>query len=303
VQHRPFRALLFVPGTRPELFEKARRSGADALVLDLEDAVAEGAKTAARESVAAAIGALGATQIGVYVRINDLSTPHWEDDLRAIVQPGLTGVALPKVQSAGDIALVADKLDQLESAVGLEQAAIDIQPLLETAAGIYAGYKVLSASPRIRSFFGGFAKDGDVSRELDARWTPSGEESLYLRSKLLLEARAAGVPYPISGTWAGLRDLEGLARFAEQNRNLGYTGMYVIHPSHVDVVTQAFTPTADELERYRAIVAKLDEAERLGRGAVEMDGVMIDRAMIARANAVLSVFDSVSTAASTGSRT
>lgn len=293
MQKRPFRALLFVPGTRPDLFEKASRSGADAMVLDLEDAVAENAKSEARRNVAEAIEPLGAAGVGLFVRINDLSTSHWREDIEAIVQPALTGVALPKVQSAADVTRVADVLDELEPRAGIEPGNVDIQPLLETAQGIYAGYHALVASPRVRSFFGGFAKDGDVSRELDARWTASGEESLYLRSKLLLEARAAGVPYPISGTWADLVDLDGLARFADQNRNLGYTGMYVIHPNHVTTVTRAFTPTAAELQWYRDIISQLGEAEQAGRGALQIDGVMIDRAMAARAAELLDAFESL----------
>lgn len=296
MQTRPYRALLFVPGTRLELFEKARATGADALVLDLEDAVAMGAKSEARENVANAIEELGSKGVGVFVRINDLSTPFVEDDLRAVVRPGLTGIALPKVESAADVLKVAERLETLEEAAGIEVGTIDIQPLLETASGLYAGYDVLSASPRIRSFFAGFAKDGDVSRELDARFTPAGEESLYLRSKLLLEGRAAGVPYPISGTWADLQDSAGLTRFAEQNRNLGYTGMYVIHPSHVASVTQAFTPTAAELAWYRDVVARLDAAEQQGLGAVQKDGVMIDRAMAARARELLATFELMSPA-------
>lgn len=291
MQTRPLRALLYVPGTRPELFEKAARSGADALVLDLEDAVAEGAKDDARANVAAGIEQLAPQGLGIFVRINDLATPHWHADTAAVVQAGLTGIALPKVEEPAHISELAALLDELEPAARLEPGSVDIQPLLETARGIHAGYDVLRASPRIRSYWGGFARDGDVSRELDARWTRSGEESLYLRSKLLLDGRAAGVPYPISGTWADLHDLEGLAAFSEQNRNLGYTGMYVIHPSHVDVVTRTFTPTDEELERYRAIVTQLGDAERLGQGAVQMDGVMIDRAMVARAHAVLAAFD------------
>jgi citrate lyase subunit beta/citryl-CoA lyase len=291
MQRRPFRALLFVPGTRPELFGKGPTSGADALVLDLEDAVPEAAKAEARANVHAGIEPVATCGVGLFVRINDLSTPHWRADLHAVVRPGLTGVAVPKVQSAADVQRVAELLDELEPAAGVEPGGVDIQPLLETAKGIHAGFEALSASPRVRSFFGGFARDGDVSRELDARWTRSGEESLYLRSKLLLEARAAGVPYPISGTWADIKDLDGLRRFADQNRNLGYSGMYVIHPSHVPVVTEAFTPTEAELERYREIVSRYEEAGRAGVGAMQLDGVLIDRAMAVRAAELLRVYD------------
>jgi citrate lyase subunit beta/citryl-CoA lyase len=294
MQQRPLRALLFVPGSRPELFEKASRSGADAVVLDLEDAVAPSAKNDARRNVGAAIGVLATSGLGVFVRINDLTTGEWREDLAAIVVPGLTGVALPKVHRPGDVALVADVLAELERSAGVALGEVDIQPLLETAEAMHGAYEILGSSPRIRSFFGGFAKDGDVSRELDARWTRGGEESLYLRSKLLLDGRAAGVPFPITGTWTDLTDLDGLRAFADQNRNLGYSGMYVIHPSHVDAVTHAFTPTPDELARYRMIVDRLEEAEGLGQAAIQVEGVMIDRAMVARARAVLETFESLS---------
>jgi citrate lyase subunit beta/citryl-CoA lyase len=286
VQTRPFRALLFVPGSRPELVPKAVRSGADALVLDLEDAVAESAKAEARELVAAAIDETAGT--GVFVRINDLATAHWEDDLRAVVRPGLTGVAVPKVETVGEIARVDSAVAAIERDAGLEPGSVDVQPLLETARAIHDAHALLSASPRIRSYFGGFARDGDVSHSLGARWTREGDESLYLRSKLLLDGRAAGVPFPISGTWADVADVEGLAAYARQNRDLGYTGMYVIHPSHVAAVTEAFTPSDEELAWFGRVVEALDEAARAGAGAVTIDGVMIDKAMATRARAVLS---------------
>lgn len=293
MQSRPLRALLFVPGTRPDLFEKAARSGADAIVLDLEDAVPEGEKEAARENVAAAVSELSALVSAIFVRTNDLSTPHWRADLQAVVGVGLTGIALPKVRTPADIVNVADALSELEPAAGVEPASVDIQPLLETALGIFNGYHILNSSARVRSFFGGFARDGDVSRELDARWTATGLESLYLRSKLLLEARAAGVPYPISGTWADVRDLDGLTDYAKQNRDLGYTGMYVIHPSHVPVVTAAFTPSGKELDWYRRIIEELDAAASTRRAALMIDGVMIDVAMAARARTALAAFESL----------
>jgi citrate lyase subunit beta / citryl-CoA lyase len=286
MQSRPYRALLFVPGSRSELVPKALATGADALVLDLEDAVAENAKAEAREHVAEAIGICG--ERGVFVRINDLSTDHWEADLRAIVRAGLTGVSVPKVETTDDLRRVAARVGELEREARLEPGSIDLQPLLETASAIHGAFDLLSASPRIRSYFGGFARDGDVARTLGARWTRGGHESLYLRSKLLLDGRAAGVPFPISGTWADLADVEGLAAFARQNRDLGYTGMYVIHPSHVEAVTSAFTPSGEELAWYRRVVETLDEAGEAGTGAVAIDGVMIDKAMAVRARAILS---------------
>ena len=122
---------------------------------------------------------------------------------------------MPKVETVARDRSASTRRSPSSSAdAGLEPGSVDLQPLLETARGIHDAHALLSASPRIRSYFGGFARDGDVSRSLGARWTREGHESLYLRSKLLLDGRAAGVPFPISGTWADVADVEGLAAFA-----------------------------------------------------------------------------------------
>lgn len=290
MQQRPYRSLLFVPASRPDWMERATRFGADAYVLDLEDAVAPGEKAAARQHAAEAIPKLAAEGVGVFVRINDLSTPHWLEDLQAVTVPGLTGVSPPKIHSAGEIETIAHVLDTLEGPAGLEPGSIDLQPLLETAKGIQAGYDVLSASPRVRSFWAGAARDGDVNRELGSQYQLDGSDSLYARSKLLVDGRAAGVPYPLAGTWVDLQDIEGLEAFAAESRILGYTGLYVIHPSHVEVANRAFTPTAEELDRYRLIVAEMEAARSRGSASIQLDGVMIDIAMEQHARRVLDAF-------------
>lgn len=287
MQSRPYRSLLFVPASRPDLIEKAPRFGPDAYVLDLEDAVAPDAKPAARRHAAAAIPALAATGAGVFVRINAVSTPHWLEDLRAVVVPGLTGIALPKPRDAGELAAVAHVLAALEEPAGIAAGSIDVQPLIETAAAIRDAAELLASSPRVRSYWGGAARDGDVNRALGSHFQADGSDSRYVRSKLLVEGRAAGVPYPVSGTWLDLHDLDGLRAFATESLILGYTGMYVIHPSHVAVVNDVFTPSAEELDRYRRIVAELERAEAEGSASLQVDGVMIDIAMGEFARATL----------------
>jgi citrate lyase subunit beta/citryl-CoA lyase len=289
LQSRPFRSLLFVPATKPDWFRKAAESQADAIIIDLEDAVAEREKSAAREFAARGIAEISESGKGTFVRINPLTSTHWLEDLRAVVQPQLTGIAVPKVESPADIECVAHVLDALEAATGLASQAIDIQPLLETARSMIAAHAILSASPRIHSYFGGSARDGDVNRELGSRWRPDGHETLFIRSHLLLQGRAAGVPFPVSGTWTEIADLQGLTRLAQESRDLGYAGMYVIHPTHIDAVNAAFTPTAEELDRYRAIISAYAAAERDGHGTATMSGSLIDKAMLDRAQAVLGV--------------
>jgi citrate lyase subunit beta/citryl-CoA lyase len=296
MQQRPYRSLLYVPADKPEMIAKATRFEADAYVLDLEDAVAEDKKPAARDIARQAIGGLAEQGVGVFVRINAIGTPHWLDDLRSITVPGLTGVVMPKPESAAGVTALSIILDTLEEAAGVEPGSIDIQLLLETAIGMEKAFDLMSACPRVRSAFGGAARDADVNRAVGFRWTQEGRETLYLRSKVLLAARAVGVPFPVTGTWIDLEDLEGLREYAIEGRNLGYSGMYAIHPAQVAVLNEVFTPTAAEIERARAIIAAMEEAEKEGLGAVRFEGTMIDIAMAAGAQEVLTFADQVGVA-------
>jgi citrate lyase subunit beta/citryl-CoA lyase len=297
MQRRPYRSILYVPADKPEWMAKATKFGADAYVLDLEDAVVEESKPAARGMAREAIPGLAAQGVGVFVRINGIETPHWFEDIRSVAVGGLTGIIPPKVSSATEVAAMSLILDALEPPAGIEPGSIDIQILFETAPGIENAFEIIRASPRVRSFFGGVARDGDVNRTIGLRWTKEGRESLYLRSKLLLAGRAAGVPYPVSGTWIDLDDLDGLREYAVECRNLGYTGMYVIHPSHVEIANEVFTPTADEVDRARRIVAEIDRAEQEGLGAVRFEGAMIDIAMAAGSREVLAFVDELNSGA------
>ena len=205
----------------------------------------------------------------------------------AVVHAGLVGVAVPKIYRAAEVAAVAEALADLEAERGIELGTTDVQPLLETALGMHGAFEILTASARVRSCFAGSARDGDANRELGFRWSRGGEETFALRSHLLLEARAAGVAYPISGTWVDVLDATGLEDFAEQSAALGYAGMYVIHPAHVESVNRIFTPSEEQVERYRSIVAEFERAERAGLGAVTFEGSMIDAAMAAQAREFL----------------
>jgi citrate lyase subunit beta / citryl-CoA lyase len=301
-QTRPFRSLLFVPATRPDWVEKAVRSDADAVVIDLEDAVAEAEKPRARELAADSILSVKDAGKGIFVRINGLGTRYWLDDVRAVSVEGLTGISLPKAESAADVICVDHVLTAVESSAGLPERSIDIQPLLETAAGIVNACAILSASDRVRSFFGGSARDGDMNRDLGSRWRRDGRESLFVRAKMLLDGRASRIAFPISGTWTEVQDIEGLEVLAEESRDLGYVGMYVIHPSHVTTVNRAFTPDEAELERYRAIIEAYAESEKAGGGATMLGSSMIDKAMVDRAHEVLRLAELTTSSRTGGAR-
>ena len=155
-----------------------------------------------------------------------------------------------------------------------------IVPLLETANALRTAYDIAISSPRIAYMGGATSRGGDLARSVGFRFTPEGEETLYLRSKVLIDVRAAGIENPISGMWGSLDDLDGLRPFAARTRNIGYEGMMVIHPSHLPIVNEAFTPSAAEIAEWQGIVAAMEEAEAQGLGAIRLDGRLIDVAHV-----------------------
>lgn len=276
--HRPrLRSLLYVPANRPQWFGKALASGADAVILDLEDAVPEGDRAAARACVAELLAA--APGVPVFVRISPAFTQAARDDLSAIASPALAGVVLAKCGTEADIHWLDAQLDHLESRLGLAHGAVAITPLLETAAAMRSAFEICSASARIAYAGGLTARGGDIQRALGFRWSPEGQETLYVRSKILLDARAAAVAHPVSGVWTAIEDVQGLRAFAEHSRDLGYEGLAVVHPSHVAIVHEAFGARPGDLDHaeevLRVMMRALDNDEATGRA----NGEMVDLAM------------------------
>jgi citrate lyase subunit beta/citryl-CoA lyase len=284
----PFlRCLLFVPGHQGERLRRATRFGADALIADLEDAVPDHEKSAARGVVRAAIPELAAANQPVLVRVNAVETGLAEADVAAVAVPGLLGVVLPKSETPDEIRVVDHWLLAAERAHGLPGGTFSIVPLPETALAIRNLFEVLTASPRVGTVLAAAAQGGDLNRSVGYTWTPEGLETLHIRSKVVLDAHAAGVDYPLVGLWTAIQDLQGLERRARQNRQLGFTGEAVIHPSHVEVVNRVYTPGPEEIERARGIVAAVAEAERRGDAAAVHQGAMVDYAMVHSAEQLL----------------
>jgi citrate lyase subunit beta/citryl-CoA lyase len=278
---RPTRSQLYVPGHRQAWFAKALRSGADALILDLEDAVPADSKVQARrtsaEFVAARRGEPGPVLL---VRVNAATTAEHLDDVLAMVEAGADGIVLPKVCGPDDIVANDRLLGLAERRDGRPVGGTLIVPVLETAAGIRAAHAIGLASPRIAYLGGLTARGGDIEGAVGFRWSPGGDETLTLRAQVLLDARAAGVPHPVTGMWTDVEDVDGLAAFARQSRDLGYAGMTVIHPSHVPVVNAAFDPSPEELDRDRRLLEAMRRAEEDGTAAVRFEGHMVDIAMV-----------------------
>jgi citrate lyase subunit beta/citryl-CoA lyase len=286
---QPLRSLLFVPGNKPTWMEKALGYGADALIFDLEDSVPALDKRSARAHVRQALENLSDRGTLLTVRINALDTGLASDDLEAITCPGLSAIVAPKVETPHDVAVLDTLLTQGERHAGMTVGHVEIFPTLETAKGIYHAYQIATSSARVPTLCGTAGKGGDTARSLGYVWSKAGSETLYIRSKVLLEARAAGVSYPLMASWFDIIDLEGLRTDARLNRQLGYSGQVVIHPTHVPVVNEVFTPTPEEIAYYQGLLAAMQEAERQGTAAVTYQGAMVDIAMVKTAQQVLAL--------------
>jgi citrate lyase subunit beta / citryl-CoA lyase len=290
---QPLRSLLFVPGNKPAWMEKAIGYGADALIFDLEDSVPVAEKAAARPMVRSALERLHRRGPVCTVRINALETGIAGDDLEAIVTSGLAAIVAPKIETPQHVVILDTLLTQCERRVGLPVGQVEILPTLETAKGIYHAYHIATSSPRVHTVSAAAGQGGDTARSLGYRWSKAGTETLYIRSKVLLEARAAGIAYPLIASWFELHDLAGLRHDACLNRQLGYTGQVVIHPSHVQVINDVFTPTPEEIAYYQGLLAAMQAAERQGTAAVTYAGAMVDIAMVKTAQQVLALAQTI----------
>ncbi|MEV0378926.1 CoA ester lyase [Nonomuraea sp. NPDC050643] len=282
----PLRSLLFVPGTRTDWLAKARAAGADAAILDLEDAVPSAGKAEALRAVAEAVAGHGGP-MALFVRVNPLDGWAAAEELRAIAHERLAGVVLPKVTGPADVRFADRLLGWCERERGLPPGHLALVPLLETASGLREAYEVGRAAGRVAYLGAVTAPGGDVERAVGYRWSPEGTETLGLRSRVLLDVRAAGAPNPVAGLWTRVADLDGLRAFAAQNRALGYEGMLAIHPSHVPVINEVFSPGPEELARCARLVAAVEAAQAAGAGAVTFEGEMVDEAMAATARRLL----------------
>jgi citrate lyase subunit beta / citryl-CoA lyase len=283
---KPFRSLLFVPGHKPSWADKAIRAGAHALILDLEDAAPASAKEESRVAVAATIDRLADGPAGLVVRVNPLDTDLFGKDIAAVVRRGLTALLLPKVYGRDDIVAFDALVTAAEIERGLPRGSVGLIPSLETARSL-SHVDAIATAPRVVSLMAAAAKDADISREVGFRWSAAGLETLYLRSKVVLAARSAGLDHIVLGLWQDVQDLQGLRAFAEANRDLGFGGQVLIHPSHVDPVNEIYTPSDAELERLRRLVAAYERGARQGQGAVTFDGEHIDLAHVQTALSIL----------------
>ena len=247
---RPFRSLLYAPGDDRSLIEAAVASPADALILDLEDRVPADRKPLARRMAAETVGRLGAGRV-MYVRVNSADSNLLREDLDAIIVAGLEGIRVPKVESVDEVRALDERLSEIETRRGLPIGAVGLSLGLESAHAVRLAWELCSASPRVTSVAAGLGHGGDLQRDVGYVPGDEGDETLYIRSKVIVDARAAGVPIPLDGGYGTYHTYDRAteeARFlasAERGRRLGYRAKICFHPEQAEPINRIFGDRPD----------------------------------------------------------
>ena len=278
MDQRPRRSALYVPAVNQRALEKARDLAADALIFDLEDSVAPDAKVAARRRAAAAVSSDGYGHRELTIRVNGSGTPWHADDVRAAADAGPHAVVVPKVASAAEVHAVEAALE----AAGAPDRTL-IWGMLETPAAVLHAEEVAAASERLTVLVMG---TNDLAGVLHAADQP-GRQPLLVALQLCLLAACAAGKVLLDGVYNDVADAAGFEAECSQARDLGFDGKTLVHPSQVEPCNRVFAPTEEELARARRTVEAFEEAERLGRGVVTVDGRMVERLHVDQARRTL----------------
>jgi citrate lyase subunit beta/citryl-CoA lyase len=284
----PFRSWLFAPGNHPRRVEKALGLDADVVILDLEDAVAVAEKEATRPMVVEALqgprGCLG------YIRVNAYDTDFCYGDLRAVVQPGVDGIMLPKLETADQIKSVDWLVGQLERDAGLAVGGLDILPIVETGLGVANARAIADAGTRVRRLAFGA---GDYAKDMAMNWTRAETEMAHARAEVVLASRAGGLDAPIDTVWIHIGDTDGCKTSAQVVADMGYQGKLCIHPEQIGPVNDVFTPSADQVAFAEKVVAAFDEAEARGLASIQVEGYFVDYPIVDQARRTLALIRNI----------
>lgn len=280
------RSLLFLPGNNPNMLANGDILGADAIIFDLEDAVAPDEKDAARVLVRNCLKTMDFHGITTIVRINAMdSDGYWREDVAELIPFRPDMILLPKVNEQGEITRLSDYIAELETANGLAIGRTSIIPLIETALGVEQSFAIAKADKRVGALFLGAE---DLTADLHCVRTAESTEIFYSRSRVVLAARAAGIE-AIDTPFTDINDAEGNRRDAEFAKSLGFSGKAAISPRHVKTINQVFSPTAEEIEYAHEVLEAIKAAEGQGKGAISLYGKMIDKPIVIRARQVLTI--------------
>ncbi|MGJ4957827.1 HpcH/HpaI aldolase/citrate lyase family protein [Bradyrhizobium sp. HKCCYLRH2015] len=289
---RPRRSLLFMPGSNARALEKGRNLPADGLILDLEDSVAPDAKAAARDQIAKAVAADGYGKRELLIRINSLDTAWWSDDVAMAGQAATDGILVPKVSTVEDLRLVTDRLAE----VGADPA-LKVWAMIETARAVLDADLLAATVHEDGSRLAGFVfGPNDISRETRIRMLPGRSTMLPMISHCILATRAHGLEI-LDGPYSDFANTDGFAQECIQARDLGFDGKTLIHPGQIDACNAIFTPPADEVAAARKIIAAFELPENASRGAIQIEGRMVERLHAEMARRTIAIADAIAAAA------
>lgn len=274
--------MMFVPGNNPGMMADAHIYGPDSIMLDLEDSVALAEKDAARILVYNALRAIDYGDTEMVVRINPLNTPFGHDDIEAVVRAGVDVVRMPKTETADEVHEVEREIERVEREIGA-LGRTRIMAAIESAIGVVNAYAIATASPRMMGIALGAE---DYCANLKTQRSKDGDELRLARETIVVAARAAGI-CALDTVYSNLNDMETFRREVEYIKTLGFDGKSIINPRQIEVVNEVFTPTQKDIEKALAIVAASEEAERKGSGVIALNGKMIDRPVVIRAERTL----------------
>lgn len=285
------RSYLFAPGNQPKLLDRVFGCGADAVVLDLEDAVPSSEKATARRLVAATAAsrppvATDGSSAGprIFVRINAMGTSDWRADVDAVIGPGIQGLRVPKTESLESLCRLHDAISARERALGLPAGGIRLVATIESARGLNQA-EALAAAPRLAGFtFGAADYCADIGADPADPLT-----TLHACSRLVTASRGGRVAPPVASVFTDLQDLEELRKDTERLKRLGFFGRSAIHPRQVGIINAVFEPTVAEVASAREVVAAYDAAERGGSAVTRIGGAFVDLAVVRRARALLAL--------------
>ena len=273
------RSMLFLPGNNPNMLINGNCLGADAVIFDLEDAVAPAEKDAARILVRNTMRYMDFRGCEIIVRINSIDTAYWRADIDEILpyKPGL--ILLPKTGSAADVVAADAYMTEVEEKLGLPKNTVGLMPLIETALGVENAFAIATASERVKALFLGAE---DLTADLQCKRTKEGREIEYARTRLVVAARAAGVEV-YDTPFTDVNDDAGIVTDAQLAKALGFSGKASISPRHVEVINSVFSPTQKEVDYAYEVMDAIALAKSQGKGAIALHGKMIDAPIVARA--------------------
>ena len=277
------RTMLFVPGNNPAMVKDAHIYGSDSIIFDLEDSVSPAEKDAARLLVYSALRSIDYGSVERVVRINGLDTPWFEADVEAMVRGGIEMIRLPKTETADDIRTIEALVEASERAAGIPVGTIRLMAALESPLAIINAYEIARASPRM---VGIALSAEDFVTSMKTSRSADGVELFEARGRIVIAARAAGI-MALDTVFTDINDQEGFMREVRLIKQMGFDGKSVINPNQIPLVHEAFAPTADEVLRARRVIQAAAEAEARGSGVVSLDGRMIDKPIVARAQRIL----------------